>query len=620
MVGQWILRTGVLLGVIWAGGSFLRAQQTPDTILYNGKIVTVDNHEVSEDLGTIAEALAIRGDTILAVGSNAQVRALAGGNTKSIDLQGRMVTPGYGGTHDHPMDWDTINPFIVKKVVTDDMHIERFLNTSPDETIRQFPQVLDEAVQKAKPGQWIRISLLFGKEYRWGREIMQFFGRQINKQMLDLVAPDNPVQIRGGFTGMVVNQKAIDLTKQFYGDQWEAFVWNPYGDVEITGVGGTAYRWLEQDVLYPQEVLQEIYRLGFSWMAGYGVTLNASGLYTPGAVAAYHALDERGELVIRMPWSWQWRPRPDLWSDPYLPKVMAGMLEKGSDHLWLTGLWPSDNGANCSTLPGTSPEVKEGEVCHFSQDYRTGENATALYNMVKAGGRLSGIHTGGDRDIDLLLDTIEKASEDAGMSLDQIRAKRHAYDHMGMSPRPDQITRIKNLGMIVGGYNLQLWEGGGERLLANYGEQAVEWMQPRKNLLDAGVMNSVEIDRPIGYTDLTYFTVLYAGITRKDQNGKVWGPRQAISREAMLKFASLGGAYYAKREDKLGSLEPGKWADLVVLDRDYLTIPVDDILNVRVMMTMVGGEVVHLVPSMAREIGMQPTGAQVELGGPAAQW
>ena len=206
------------------------------------------------------------------------------------------------------------------------------------------------------------------------------------------------------------------------------------------------------------------------------------------------------------------------------------------------------------------------------------------------------------------------------MSLDQIRAKRHAYDHMGMSPRPDQITRIKNLGMIVGGYNLQLWEGGGERLLANYGEQAVEWMQPRKNLLDAGVMNSVEIDRPIGYTDLTYFTVLYAGITRKDQNGKVWGPRQAISREAMLKFASLGGAYYAKREDKLGSLEPGKWADLVVLDRDYLTIPVDDILNVRVMMTMVGGEVVHLVPSMAREIGMQPTGAQVELGGPAAQW
>ena len=70
----------------------------------------------------------------------------------------------------------------------------------------------------------------------------------------------------------------------------------------------------------------------------------------------------------------------------------------------------------------------------------------------------------------------------------------------------------------------------------------------------------------------------------------------------------------------LGSIEPGKWADLAVLDRDYLTVPVDDIPKIRVMMTMVGGKVVHLVPSLARENGMQPTGAQVELGGPAAQW
>ena len=70
----------------------------------------------------------------------------------------------------------------------------------------------------------------------------------------------------------------------------------------------------------------------------------------------------------------------------------------------------------------------------------------------------------------------------------------------------------------------------------------------------------------------------------------------------------------------MGSLEPGKWADLVILDKDYLTIPVDDILKIRALMTMVGGKVVHLVPSLAREVGMQPAGANVELGGPAAQW
>lgn len=166
-----------------------------------------------------------------------------------------------------------------------------------------------------------------------------------------------------------------------------------------------------------------------------------------------------------------------------------------------------------------------------------------------------------------MIDIVEQASKEAGMTMAEIRAKRHAYDHMSMV-RPDQIQRVKSLGMMVSGLNLGLYMNGAESRLRDYGEQGVEWMQPRKNFLDAGVMNSVEIDAPIGYTNLTYFHVLYAGITRKDRNGRVWGPRQAVSREAMLKFATYGGAYYVMRENKMGSLEPGKWADLAVLDRD----------------------------------------------------
>jgi len=174
--------------------------------------------------------------------------------------------------------------------------------------------------------------------------------------------------------------------------------------------------------------------------------------------------------------------------------------------------------------------------------------------------------------------------------------------------------------MQTGGWDLSIREGALRLVLANYGEEATQWVIPRKSLFAAGVMNSVEIDRPLGYTNLTYFTVFHVGITRKDQDGRITAPSEAVSREAMLKAATLFGAYYAMREDQLGSLEPGKFADLIVLDRDYLTIPVDDIQKIRVLMTMVGGKVVHLVPSLASEWRMQPTGAQVQLGGAAAQW
>ena len=144
---------------------------------------------------------------------------------------------------------------------------------------------------------------------------------------------------------------------------------------------------------------------------------------------------------------------------------------------------------------------------------------------------------------------------------------------------------------------------------------------PRRGLYDAGVINTVEIDRPIAeYTNLTYFHVLYSGITRKDQDGNVTAPQQAISREEMLKSATLFAAYGVKKDKLLGSLETGKWADLIVLDKDYLTVPVEDILKIHVLMTMVGGKMIHLAPSLAREWILKPVGPQVEMGGPASKW
>ena len=439
--------------------------------------------------------------------------------------------------------------------------------------------------------------------------------------------PNNPVVVRAGFTGMVVNQKAIEAVKKFYGDQWSKFLYSPLGDLggaatdfDQSGVCATCYRYVEQDVLYPPSVLQDLYRLGISWTAALGVTLNASSFYTAGAMQAFSNLDRQGQLPMRFAWGWFWPFRNDLFADPYFVQAAVSREGTGSDHLWFTGM-TSMMGGSCSQLPGTTPEVKQREPkCRFDPTAVT-DSYTALYNYIKAGGRLFGDHQIGDGEVDLIMDIIEKASQEAGMSLAEIQAKRHIVEHMQMYPRPDQIPRLKKLGMMTSGWNLSLWEGSGQQILRDYGERGAMQMIPRKSLYEAGIRNSVEIDRPISeYTNLTYFHVLYSGITREDQDGKIIAPQQAISREAMLKSATLWAAYGVKREKALGSLEPGKWADLIVMDRDYLTVSVQEIPKLRVLMTMVGGERVHLVPSLAREWGLQPTGAQVELGGPSSEW
>ena len=619
-----------LLIVLWvfgvSGGPLLAQQPAPDTILYNGKVVTVDNHEVNGNLGTIAQAIAIREGKIMAVGSNDPIRQMAGPNTKSYDLKGRTVTPGFGATHDHPQDWNPLNPTIMKKVVSDDMHIERFLNVPPDQVMQQFPRVLDEAVQKAKPGQWIRISLLYGPDYRWGNEISPMLGRQINKQLLDVTAPNNPVLIRGGFTGLVLNQKGIEAVKNGYGDQWDKFLINPIGSYtgesgEETGTCGVCYREVEQDILYPPEVLREIYRLGLSWTSALGVTLNATSLYTGGAIRAFNSLDKEGQMAMRLGWGWFWPERNDFFQDPYFVNAVASLVGKGSDYLWNTGM-TAHQGGQCTKLEPLTPEAAARKERNCANPGYSQENISrALYEYLKVGGRIAGDHMMGDVEIDMVLDIIEKAARDAGMTLDDIRSKRHVTEHMTLYPRPDQIPRFKKLGIVTSGWDIVVWQGTVTQILRDYGERGAMNMVPRKALYDAGIMNSVEIDRPLSeYTNLTYMHVLYGAITRKDWDGNLVAPAQAISREAMLKSATLFAAYGTLKEDVLGSLEPGKFADLVVLDKDYLTIPVDDILTIRVLMTMVGGTPMHLVPSLAREWGMQPTGAQVELGGPAAQW
>ena len=632
----------ILWGLAVSGAATGLAQQAPDEmILYNGKIVTVDDHGFTSNLGTVAEAMHVRDGKVLHVGTNAIIRPMAGEGTREIDLRGRTVIPGMILTHEHPWDWTAVTPQILNHVLSQDEVIIRVMEGSPDENLEAFPGALADAVRQARPGQWIYFIFTLGRNYEYALRGNGNFGRgglvpgvfdvldgeRITKEQLDSMAPENPVLLRDVFISVVMNQKAIEQSREVF----------PTTDINPFAEGGanvyvsgfpfqTPMRWMFQDVLMRDrpEQLREIERLGLEWWAGYGMTSFASNLYAPSNLRVFRELDERGEMPVRNMWTWNWRP-DYFFADPMMMTDLATRTGVGSDYLWNGGGIIAIGGqcTQAQPLPNSRLAADDDQMIAARRRaclYSPGSaNAELLYDYIQAGGRFVNLHTVGDEDIDNILNIIVRASRDAGMTDEQIRAKRHGLDHGVMWPRPDQIPVLQQLGILASGDGFEIAQSS-PAVFEIYGERAASWVVPKKRLVEAGIHTTLEVDRALPTTDLNIFSGGLAPIiTRRAWDGKVYASDQAVDRQTALKIATIWGAYYLLRENALGSLEPGKWADFLVLDRDYLTVPVEEMADTRVLMTVVGGKVIHLVPSLAQEAGMELAGAMVELG-PAGQW
>jgi predicted amidohydrolase YtcJ len=140
-----------------------------------------------------------------------------------------------------------------------------------------------------------------------------------------------------------------------------------------------------------------------------------------------------------------------------------------------------------------------------------------------------------------------------------------------------------------------------------YGTEYTSWVAPRQSLTKAHVMTGFEIDRPLPHKIFFFIT---KGMNRyNDRDKMVYGPGERTDRITQLKALTRWGAYYMLREKVMGTLEPGKFADFIILNKDYLTIPEEEIPSIRPLMTVVGGKTVHLMEPFAGEIKMQPVGA-----------
>ncbi|MBI3894952.1 MAG: amidohydrolase family protein [Acidobacteria bacterium] len=562
----------------------------PDFIIYNAKIVTMDDPSFESRVGTIAQAMAVRGSEVLAVGANAEIRKLAGPQTKQMDLRGRTVLPSFMMTHEHPTDWAFAQPESLRHAfpADKDFLIMRWLEGNGEQQFSQWENVLREAVAKAKPGQWVWVSFFWGSNYEHVDDIWQRFGEDVTKEKVDRIAPNNPVMVKNSWPlSAVINQKAQELLEKAHPDLKTAL---------------TPIRFVEPDVIFQGQTrdLANILKAELELWDAFGITAFGSSAYAAGNFQALSLLDRNGEMPARFAWAYT---GPNFSID--VLRYASGLVGNGTPYLWNVGAWAT-SGGDCSTIQA-SPEIKARESCNFEPG-KPGRKITE--DIIRVGGRVATMHTGSDKDIDYYMDAIVKASEEGGLTIEDIRARRHAFDHASGAPRRDQLPAIKNLGMLVSMINTMLWENHREyntsQRVRDYGSEFATLSVPRKSVTDAGVKNTFEIDRPLPHL---VFTMIHKGITRySDKDKRVYGPSEATDRIIQLKALTTWGSYYLLREKVMGSLERGKYADFIVLDRDYLTVPENEIPKLQVLMTVVGGKTRHLLPSLAQEIGTAPVG------------
>ncbi len=562
-----------------------------DTVYHNGKVLTVDQKF------SIHSAFAVRGTTIMAVGSDKDMLDLAGARTVRFDLKGRTVIPGFIDTHNHLFDYAVRNWRKDLEKLEPQMRAYRRIKLKV-KSIADAAKKIKAVVAKKKPGLFVRVRL---RPIRIAEE----FGDRMTIKDLDALAPNNPLVVRLRGTRRVANTATFKLFSDHYGVMPPEFV-DAKGRL-VGGIGSGDMRILVAEILVKKSSsLAAIYHKEMQAWAAHGVTTFSTSLPTVRGLAAFRMLDEAGKMAIRFAYG----HRMGVHGNPHAPGFYARLGDlsgHGSDYIWFNGVaargLDSSYPRMCSTVKAKA-KIKKRERCYGREDSRL----KMVFAAIKAGHRFTNTHVFGDRAVDYTLDLIEEASKAGGFGPAEIRSKRHGIDHCGMSPRPDQIERGKKLNVVWSCAPKYIDRAAD--MAEDYGYDAAHNLTvPIKAILNAGGRVVLEMDdRRIHGREGGAMRHLEWVVTRKDSNGQVWGKHQAISKRTALELFTRLAAYYVLREDRLGSLETGKLADFVILDKDYLAVSGDDLSTIKVLMTVVGGRTVYTEPKFAEAEGLAKVG------------
>ena len=554
----------VATGIWFAGAAGAVAQQAdfnvPDLVLINAKILTLDEQS------SVVEAVAVRDGKILATGTSASIKSLAGARTRVLDVSGKTVIPGLIDTHAH-FKAAGLADYVV--------------NMSRAKTVAEALGAIKAFAARRKPGEWI-----VGGAWHPPSQLAE--KRYLTRQEIDTVAPDNPVYLRtvGHFSmanTMALQKVGVDKTTA--DPSGGSFERDASG--ELTGVlvetaidrvEKAVPPWTEED-----EVRQ--FTIAEGVLNSFGITSAVEGATEARDIRTLQKIAASGQATLRAAAMFRPEPPADLTAWEAIMSGNGASSGFGDDWLKFAGIKIFYDGGMTLKTALMRDVYPDSHDNYHGIAQQTPERLKQLISICNRYGWRVGVHVVGDLGIDHVLDAFEAADKEK-----PIRDRRFVLIHASLI-RPEQMERAHRLGVRVDFQNVFMWDKAAtvERFL---GRATADRAVPTRTLIEKMGIDSLGAGTDFPVNPINPFLNMYIMVTRKDPNGSVYGASEAISREQALRLYTSAASHYTFEEARKGTIQPGKLADLVVLSADYMTVPEAEIKDIKADMTLVGGKVV----------------------------
>jgi predicted amidohydrolase YtcJ len=534
-----------------------------DLVLLNGKIITVDKEF------SIAEAISVKNQRIQHVGTTESIKAVTGPETKVVDLEGKTVMPGLYDSHLHVLGTGSALMMINCR-------------TPPIHSIDDMKKAVADKVKDTEPGEWI-----LGRG--WDQAKLSEH-RNPSRHDFDKVAPDNPVVLtRTCGHLLVTNSKALEvsgISKDTPDPIGGKIVRDENG--EPTGMleEGPAMNIVRQNIP-PDDISQYMVQIKTAFKAfnEAGITSVIDAGTTEDQMVAYQLLREQNDVTVRT--NFMLRAidgNEPLESSIKRIKSFPMITGFGDELLRFQGLKILiDGGIGGRTA--LLREHYEGDPEDYGLLTVPIENLQKLVNAANMRGMLCGIHCAGGKAMDIVLEAFKETNKIKSISGHRFYLI-HAYQ-----PSQENFQYCKEMGIAVASQPSFLYYLG-ESYHENVGDDRSKWLKPHRAWIDEGIIVAAGTDSPV--TPYYPFVSMWTSIARRTEiKGIQMGTKQKVSREEAIRMYTINGAYLSFEENIKGSLEPGKLADIVVIDRDILTCPEDNIKDTKVLTTYLGGKVVY---------------------------